>query len=129
MLFLVLAMWFLTFSISVKAHAALMTVPLMTPHDSLQVLSYNLCTVMKIPLDPVTLEQHFKEDSKGPLSNQGYMPYLNTFILDKVGSHSSFLLSRLFHIAHKEVFHIDSWSHQGQHCTAWNGCTSLPNGH
>lgn len=54
---------------------------------------------MKIPLDPVTLEQHFKEDSQGPLSNQGYMPYLNSFILDKVGSHSLFLQSRSFHIS------------------------------
>lgn len=52
--------------------------------SQLKVLSYNLCTMMKIPLDPVTLEQHFKEDSQGPLSNQGYMPYLNSFILDKV---------------------------------------------
>lgn len=39
---------------------------------------------MKIPHDPVALEQHFKDDDKGPLSNQGYMPYLNRFILDKV---------------------------------------------
>ncbi|KAI3377928.1 hypothetical protein L3Q82_009057, partial [Scortum barcoo] len=48
------------------------------------VLSHNLCTVMKIPHDPVALEEHFKDDNKGPLSNQGYMPYLNRFILDKV---------------------------------------------
>lgn len=121
-------MWVLTFSISVKG-------PCGTYHHyaftswSLQVLSYNLCTVMKIPLDPVTLEQHFKEDNKGPLSNQGYMPYLNTFILDKVGSRSSFLQSRLFHVAHREVFHIDCWSHRGRHRTAWDGCTSLPSGH
>ncbi|KAM9860750.1 switch-associated protein 70-like [Aulostomus maculatus] len=52
--------------------------------SQLKVLSHNLCTVMKIPHDPVALEEHFKEDSKGPLSNQGYMPYLNMFILDKV---------------------------------------------
>ncbi|XP_067444717.1 switch-associated protein 70 isoform X2 [Thunnus thynnus] len=39
---------------------------------------------MKIPHDPVALEEHFKDDDKGPLSNQGYMPYLNKFILDKV---------------------------------------------
>lgn len=50
-----------------------------------QVLSHNLCTVMKIPHDPVALEEHFKDDDEGPVSNQGYMPYLNTFILDKVG--------------------------------------------
>lgn len=41
---------------------------------------------MKIPHDPVALEEHFKDDNKGPLSNQGYMPYLNKFILDKVGT-------------------------------------------
>ncbi|KPP58732.1 hypothetical protein Z043_123414, partial [Scleropages formosus] len=49
-----------------------------------QVLSHNLCTVMKIPPDPVALEEHFKDDDEGPVSNQGYMPYLNRFILDKV---------------------------------------------
>lgn len=47
-------------------------------------LSHNLCTVMKIPHDPVALEEHFKDDDEGPVSNQGYMPYLNKFILDKV---------------------------------------------
>uniref|UniRef100_A0A8C4EMM8 Switch-associated protein 70 n=1 Tax=Dicentrarchus labrax TaxID=13489 RepID=A0A8C4EMM8_DICLA len=52
--------------------------------SQLKVLSHNLCTVMKIPHDPVALEEHFKDDDKGPLSNQGYMPYLNKFILDKV---------------------------------------------
>ncbi|XP_030223035.1 switch-associated protein 70b isoform X2 [Gadus morhua] len=52
--------------------------------SQLKVLSYNLCTLMKIPHDPVALEEHFKDDDEGPVSNQGYMPYLNTFILDKV---------------------------------------------
>lgn len=52
--------------------------------SQLKVLSHSLCTVMKIPHDPVALEEHFKDDDKGPLSNQGYMPYLNKFILDKV---------------------------------------------
>ncbi|XP_028257555.1 switch-associated protein 70-like [Parambassis ranga] len=52
--------------------------------SQLKVLSHNLCTMMKIPHDPVALEEHFKDDDKGPLSNQGYMPYLNKFILDKV---------------------------------------------
>lgn len=52
---------------------------------SFQVLSHNLCTVMNIPHDPVALEEHFKDDDEGPVSNQGYMPYLNKFILDKVG--------------------------------------------
>ncbi|XP_029993252.1 switch-associated protein 70b [Sphaeramia orbicularis] len=52
--------------------------------SQLKVLSHNLCTVMKIPHDPVALEEHFKDDDEGPVSNQGYMPYLNKFILDKV---------------------------------------------
>ncbi|KAM6949909.1 switch-associated protein 70-like [Lycodopsis pacificus] len=52
--------------------------------SQLKVLSHSLCTVMKIPHDPVALEEHFKDDNEGPLSNQGYMPYLNRFILDKV---------------------------------------------
>ncbi|XP_068178526.1 switch-associated protein 70 [Antennarius striatus] len=52
--------------------------------SQLKVLSHNLCTVLKIPHDPVALEEHFKDDDKGPLSDQGYMPYLNRFILDKV---------------------------------------------
>ncbi|XP_036951025.1 switch-associated protein 70-like isoform X2 [Acanthopagrus latus] len=52
--------------------------------SQLKVLSHSLCTVMKIPHDPVALEEHFKDDDKGPLSDQGYMPYLNRFILDKV---------------------------------------------
>ncbi|XP_074522660.1 switch-associated protein 70-like [Halichoeres trimaculatus] len=52
--------------------------------SQLKVLSHNLCTVMKIPHDPVALEEHFKDDDEGPLSNYGYMPYLNRFILDKV---------------------------------------------
>ncbi|TWW68027.1 switch-associated protein 70 [Takifugu flavidus] len=52
--------------------------------SQLKVLSHSLCTVMKIPHDPVALEEHFRDDNKGPLSNQGYMPYLKRFILDKV---------------------------------------------
>ncbi|XP_048828299.1 switch-associated protein 70-like isoform X2 [Brienomyrus brachyistius] len=52
--------------------------------SQLKVLSHNLCTVMKIRHDPVALEEHFKDDDEGPVSNQGYMPYLNKFILDKV---------------------------------------------
>ncbi|XP_062419161.1 switch-associated protein 70b [Pungitius pungitius] len=52
--------------------------------SQLKVLSHNLCTVMKIPHDPVALEEHFKDDDEGPVSNQGYMPYLTRFILDKV---------------------------------------------
>uniref|UniRef100_A0A8C7TJZ2 Switch-associated protein 70 n=1 Tax=Oncorhynchus mykiss TaxID=8022 RepID=A0A8C7TJZ2_ONCMY len=52
--------------------------------SQLKVLSHNLCTVMRIPHDPVALEEHFKDDDEGPVSTQGYMPYLNKFILDKV---------------------------------------------
>ncbi|XP_034085497.1 switch-associated protein 70b [Gymnodraco acuticeps] len=51
--------------------------------SQLKVLSHNLCTVLKIPHDPVALEEHFKDDDEGPVSTQGYMPYLNKFILDK----------------------------------------------
>lgn len=50
-----------------------------------QVLSHNLYTVLNIPHDPVALEEHFRDDDDGPVSSQGYMPYLNKYILDKVG--------------------------------------------
>lgn len=43
---------------------------------------------MRIPHDPVALEEHFKDDDNGPVSNQGYMPYLTKFILDKVLQHA-----------------------------------------
>uniref|UniRef100_A0A8C6UG59 DEF6 guanine nucleotide exchange factor c n=1 Tax=Neogobius melanostomus TaxID=47308 RepID=A0A8C6UG59_9GOBI len=52
--------------------------------SQLKVLSHNLYTVLNIPHDPVTLEQHFQDDDDGPVSNHGYMPYLNKYILDKV---------------------------------------------
>ncbi|XP_036389373.1 differentially expressed in FDCP 6 homolog [Megalops cyprinoides] len=52
--------------------------------SQLKVLSHNLCTVLNIPHDPVALEEHFRDDDDGPVSSQGYMPYLNKFILDKV---------------------------------------------
>ncbi|KAM6979793.1 differentially expressed in FDCP 6 homolog [Aplochiton taeniatus] len=52
--------------------------------SQLKVLSHNLYTVLNIPHDPVALESHFRDDDDGPVSNQGYMPYLNKFILDKV---------------------------------------------
>lgn len=51
-----------------------------------QVLSHNLYTVLCIPHDPVALEEHFRDDDDGPVSSQGYMPYLNKYILDKVSS-------------------------------------------
>ncbi|KAK7886114.1 hypothetical protein WMY93_025735 [Mugilogobius chulae] len=52
--------------------------------SQLKVLSHNLYTVLNIPHDPVALEQHFQDDDDGPVSNHGYMPYLNKYILDKV---------------------------------------------
>nr|XP_057939393.1 differentially expressed in FDCP 6 homolog isoform X2 [Doryrhamphus excisus] len=57
--------------------------------SQLKVLSHNLCTVLCIPHDPVALEEHFRDDDDGPVSSQGYMPYLNKYILDKV-VHGSF---------------------------------------
>ncbi|KAK0132450.1 Differentially expressed in FDCP 6 [Merluccius polli] len=52
--------------------------------SQLKVLSHNLCTVLAIPHDPVALEEHFRDDDDGPVSSQGYMPYLTKYILDKV---------------------------------------------
>ncbi|KAJ1177351.1 hypothetical protein NDU88_002610 [Pleurodeles waltl] len=52
--------------------------------SQLKVLSHNLCTLLSVPHDPVALEEHFRDDDEGPVSTQGYMPYLNKFILDKV---------------------------------------------
>ncbi|XP_010879223.1 differentially expressed in FDCP 6 homolog isoform X2 [Esox lucius] len=52
--------------------------------SSFKVLSHNLYTALNIRHDPVALEDHFRDDDDGPVSNQGYMPYLNKFILDKV---------------------------------------------
>ncbi|KAG5845972.1 hypothetical protein ANANG_G00144820 [Anguilla anguilla] len=52
--------------------------------SQLKVLSHNLYTALNIPHDPVALEEHFREDDDdGPLSRQGYMPYLNEYILAK----------------------------------------------
>uniref|UniRef100_A0A8C1WJD3 DEF6 guanine nucleotide exchange factor n=1 Tax=Cyprinus carpio TaxID=7962 RepID=A0A8C1WJD3_CYPCA len=51
--------------------------------SQLKVLSHNLHSVLRIPHDPVALERHFSDDDDGPVSSQGYMPYLNQFILDK----------------------------------------------
>lgn len=56
---------------------------------------------MKIPHDPVALEEHFKDNDDGPLSNQGYMPYLNRFILDKVGAKS--FCANVFLIAKSKI--------------------------
>ncbi|XP_051914713.1 differentially expressed in FDCP 6 homolog [Hippocampus zosterae] len=52
--------------------------------SQLKVLSHNLCTVLCIPHDPVALEEDFRDDDDGPVSSQGYMPYLNKYVLDKV---------------------------------------------
>lgn len=46
---------------------------------------------MKIPYDPAALESYFKDEDAGVLSNQGFMPYLNTFVLNKVGISTSSL--------------------------------------
>ncbi|XP_051976759.1 differentially expressed in FDCP 6 homolog [Xyrauchen texanus] len=51
--------------------------------SQLKVLSHNLYTALNIPHDPVALEEHFKDNDNGPVSNQGYMPYLNKYILAK----------------------------------------------
>ncbi|XP_051756811.1 switch-associated protein 70 [Ctenopharyngodon idella] len=52
--------------------------------SQLKVLSHNLCTILKIPHNISALEEHFKDDDEGPVSTQGYMPYLNMFILNKI---------------------------------------------
>ncbi|XP_066527378.1 differentially expressed in FDCP 6 homolog [Hoplias malabaricus] len=52
--------------------------------SQLKVLSHNLYSVLRIPHDQAALELHFSDDDDGPVSSQGYMPYLNRFILDKV---------------------------------------------
>ncbi|XP_072913794.1 differentially expressed in FDCP 6 homolog [Hemitrygon akajei] len=51
--------------------------------SQLKVLSHNLYTALNIPHDPSALEDHFRDDNDGPVSSQGYMPYLNKYILDK----------------------------------------------
>ncbi|XP_066465072.1 differentially expressed in FDCP 6 homolog [Eleutherodactylus coqui] len=68
--------------------------------SQLKVLSHNLYTVLNIPHDPVALEDHFRDDDDGPVSSQGYMPYLNQYILDKVVE-SSFI---------KKSFHELCWT-------------------
>ncbi|XP_028854486.1 differentially expressed in FDCP 6 homolog [Denticeps clupeoides] len=51
--------------------------------SQLKVLSHNLFTALNITHDSQTLESHFRDDDDGPVSSQGYMPYLNKYILDK----------------------------------------------
>ncbi|XP_078529872.1 differentially expressed in FDCP 6 homolog [Lissotriton helveticus] len=52
--------------------------------SQLKVLSHNLYTVLNIPIDPKILDDHFRDDETSPVSSQGYMVYLNSYILDKV---------------------------------------------
>nr|AAH58058.1 Zgc:63599 [Danio rerio] len=59
--------------------------------SQLKVLSHNLCTILKIPHNTSALEEHFKDDDEGPVSTQGYMPYLNTFILSKIQPNFDFV--------------------------------------
>nr|XP_055069411.1 switch-associated protein 70 isoform X2 [Misgurnus anguillicaudatus] len=58
--------------------------------SQLKVLSHNLCTVLNIPHNSSALEEHFKDNDEGPVSTQGYMPYLNTFILSKIQPNFNF---------------------------------------
>ncbi|XP_046730259.1 differentially expressed in FDCP 6 homolog isoform X2 [Silurus meridionalis] len=51
--------------------------------SQLKVLSHNLYTALNIPHDPIALEEHFKDNDNGPVSDHGYMPYLNKYILAK----------------------------------------------
>ncbi|KAL6460025.1 hypothetical protein MHYP_G00317840 [Metynnis hypsauchen] len=51
--------------------------------SQLKVLSHNLYTALNIPHDPVALEEHFQDNDNGPVSSNGYMPYLNQYILAK----------------------------------------------
>ncbi|XP_038636664.1 differentially expressed in FDCP 6 homolog [Scyliorhinus canicula] len=69
--------------------------------SQLKVLSHNLYTVLNIPHDPSALEDHFRDDNDGPVSSHGYMPYLNKYILDKVG----YLLRKLFMAMGQEWLH------------------------
>uniref|UniRef100_A0A2K6TGJ5 SWAP70 N-terminal EF-hand domain-containing protein n=1 Tax=Saimiri boliviensis boliviensis TaxID=39432 RepID=A0A2K6TGJ5_SAIBB len=44
--------------------------------SQLKILSHNLCTVLKVPHEPVALEEHFRDDDdEGPVSNQGYISF------------------------------------------------------
>ncbi|XP_016377115.1 switch-associated protein 70-like isoform X1 [Sinocyclocheilus rhinocerous] len=58
--------------------------------SQLKVLSHNLCTILRIPHNTSALEEHFKDDDEGPVSTQGYMPYLNMCILNKIQANFDF---------------------------------------
>lgn len=77
-----------------------------------QVLSHNLYTVLCIPHDPVALEEHFRDDDDGPVSSQGYMPYLSKYILDKVSPW----------LSHSDLLHL-RWRHHST--TASHGSTTV----
>uniref|UniRef100_A0A8C0J5E7 Switch-associated protein 70 n=1 Tax=Chelonoidis abingdonii TaxID=106734 RepID=A0A8C0J5E7_CHEAB len=88
--------------------------------SQLKVLSHNLCTVLNVPHDPVALEEHFRDDDEGPVSNQGYMPYLNKFILEKI----EYLLKKLTEAmgagSHQEQFeHNKNSLGANQGLSAW----------
>ncbi|KAI4897757.1 hypothetical protein NFI96_033924 [Prochilodus magdalenae] len=51
--------------------------------SQLKVLSHNLYTALNIPHEPRALEEHFQDNDNGPVSSNGYMPYLNQYILAK----------------------------------------------
>ncbi|XP_066525369.1 differentially expressed in FDCP 6 homolog [Hoplias malabaricus] len=51
--------------------------------SQLKVLSHNLYTALNIPHDALALEEHFQDNDNGPVSSNGYMPYLNQYILAK----------------------------------------------
>lgn len=59
--------------------------------------------MLNVPHDPVALEEHFRDDDEGPVSNQGYMPYLNKFILEKVSFKFCSVLSCLSAFVVKSV--------------------------
>ncbi|KAG1941287.1 switch-associated protein 70 [Pimephales promelas] len=83
--------------------------------SQLKVLSHNLCTILKVPHNVSALEEHFKDDDEGPVSTQGYMPYLNNFILNKIQPNFDFMelnkmcwtLSASKHISSKNLLISD----------------------
>ncbi|TRY83184.1 hypothetical protein DNTS_000682 [Danionella cerebrum] len=84
--------------------------------SQLKVLSHNLCTILKIPHNTSALEKDFKDDDEGPVSKQGYMPYLNNFILSKIQPNFDFVelnnmcwtLSAPKHINNKNLLMSDT---------------------
>ncbi|XP_071238615.1 differentially expressed in FDCP 6 homolog isoform X4 [Salvelinus alpinus] len=87
--------------------------------SQLKVLSHNLYTALNIPHDPVALEDHFRDDDDGPVSNQGYMPYLNKFILDKV----EYLLKKICIAMSVELSCVDMEDFISQEAVQQSGIT------